>query len=82
MTGFLVAAILGLVVVVPVVVFLANRIMWAGTEIRDYTADILANGVALTGALDPVPALGRTGELVDQVTANAVRYVAALHRLG
>lgn len=81
MAGFLVAAILGLIVVVPVLIFLANRVIWVGTEIRDYTADILVNGVALTGDLDPVPALGQTRDLVDQVTANAVRYVTALDRL-
>ncbi len=69
------------VVVVPVVVLVANRIVRALREIRDYAADILEHGIGLAGNLDPVPELGTTRDLVKQVGAGIERYGAALHRL-
>ncbi len=71
----------GLVVVVPVVVLLANRVIRAALEISSYADDILDHGVALAGTLDAVPALLVTRDRVDEVTGNAVRYVTALSPL-
>lgn len=70
-----------LLVVVPLVVFLANRVIAEAREIRQYGDEILEHGVRLTGTLDPLPALAETRAAVEQVTGNAVRYVTALHRI-
>ena len=76
-----IANIVALVVIVPLVILLANRIIRAGLEINLYADDILVHGVALSGNLDPVPALLDTQELVGTATGNAVRYVTALRPL-
>lgn len=76
-----IADILVLVVVVPLVILLANRIIRAGVEINHYADDILDHGVRLSGNLDPVPALLDTQSLVVTATGNAVRYVTALRPL-
>lgn len=70
-----------LLVVAPVVILLANRVIRAGNEITDYADDILVHGVGLSGNLDPVPALLDTKSLVETATGNAVRYVTALEPL-
>lgn len=70
-----------LVVVAPVVILLANRVIRAGLEITDYADDILVHGVGLSGNLDPMPALLDTQSLVQTATGNAVRYVDALKPL-
>jgi hypothetical protein len=68
-------------VVVPVVVLIANRVVIALREIRNYAADILEHGIGLAGNLDPVPELGTTREVVGRVTEGMGRYAAALDRL-
>lgn len=73
-----IANVLALLVVVPVVVLLANRVVRPAVEIQRYADDILEHGVGLTQNLEPVPALLDTRVLVAGVTANAVRYVTAL----
>lgn len=70
-----------LFVVVPVVLLLLNRLLRQIMEINSYANDILEHGVALTGALDAVPKLLRTRELVSTAHQVAGRYVAALQRL-
>ena len=70
-----------LLVVVPLVLFLANRIMREGAEITSYAADILEHGVGLSENLVPVPALVDTGELIGVAKGHAVRYVTALDRI-
>lgn len=76
---------LGLVVffvlVVPVVIFLAARIVADLRKIRAYAADILEHGVGLAANLDPVPELATTRDLVRQVAAGIGRYAAAIRRL-
>ena len=67
-----------LLVVVPVVVLLANRVVRPAVEIERYADDILEHGVGLTVNLEPVPALLDTQSLVHEVTGHAVRYVTAL----
>ena len=73
--------IVGLLVVAPLVIFLANRVIRAGGEINAYADDILEHGVGLTKALDPVPALATTQSEVATITGHAVRYVTALRRI-
>jgi len=70
-----------LLVVVPLVIFLANGVIRAAQEIDAYADDILEHGVLLTEALVPVPALLTTRDEVQSITGKAVRYVTALRRL-
>ena len=72
---------LGLVVVAPVVVLLASYVIRPAREASRYAEDILEHGVGITVALEPVPALIATSAAVEEVTANAVAYVAALRAL-
>jgi hypothetical protein len=76
-----IANAVGLLVVIPLVIVLANRVIRSALEVRRYADDILVHGVALSGNLDPVPALLQTRALVSQVTQNASAYAAALDRL-
>lgn len=71
----------GLLVVAPVVVLLASYVIRPARECVRYADDILEHGVCITVALEPVPALITTGELVAGVTSNAVAYVGALRSL-
>lgn len=69
------------VVVVPLVILLANRVIRPALEIRHYADDVLQHGVGLTGTLDAVPKLVRTQELATTAHEIAGRYVAAVERL-
>jgi hypothetical protein len=71
-----------LLVVIPLVVLLANRVIRQVLEAARYADDILEHAGHLTVALEPVPALIETRERVAQVSEGAVRYVAALERMG
>ncbi len=72
---------LGLLVVAPLVVALASYVIRPALESARYADDILEHGVGIAAALEPVPALVTTRELVGVVTANAVGYVGALRTL-
>lgn len=72
---------LGLVLIAPLLVALASYVIRPARECARYADDILSHGVGITVALEPVPALLTTRELVGEVTANAVAYVGALRRL-
>jgi len=74
-------AAVGLLIVAPVVVILASRVIRPALESARYADDILVHGVGLSENVAPVPALVSTRELVGEVTANAVAYVTALRRL-
>ena len=67
-----------LLVVVPLVILLANRVIRPAVEIDRYASDILEHGVGITKNLEPVPALLDTRALVGEITGHAVRYVTAL----
>lgn len=69
-----------LLVVAPLVVALATRIIRLLYEVHRYAEGILEHGVGLAGNLDPVPELVRTRELTDDVADAATRYVTALDR--
>lgn len=75
-----IANVIGFVVVIPLVVLLANRLIREARETARYAEDILEHGVQLAGNLDPVPALVATREHVGRVAAGASRYVTALSR--
>ena len=71
-----------LVVVLPVVIFLLNRVLAALERIRAATDDILAGGVQLVGELSGVPdGLAITDSTVKQVSVGAVRYAGSVAKL-
>jgi hypothetical protein len=71
-----------LVVVLPVVIYLLNRVLAAVERIRHATDDILTGGVALVGELSGVPdALAVTDETVREVSVGAVRYAGSVAKL-
>jgi len=71
-----------LVVVLPVVIFLLNRVLAALERIRGATDNILAGGVALIGELNGLPeALAVTDETVKEVSVGAVRYAGSVAKL-
>ena len=76
-----IASAVGLLVVAPLVILLATLVIQPALECARYADDILEHGVGVTVALEPVPALVQTRELVADVTSNAVAYVGALRRL-
>jgi len=71
-----------LAVVLPVVIFLLNRVLAAVERIRAATDNILSGGVALVGELDGLPeALAATDETVREVSTGAVRYAGSVAKL-
>ena len=71
-----------LLVVLPVVIFLLNRVLAALERIRAATDDILAGGVELVGELSGVPdGLAITDGTVKQVSVGAVRYAGSVAKL-
>jgi hypothetical protein len=71
-----------LVVILPVVVALLNRVLAAVERIRAASDEILSGGVALIGQLDGVPeALAETDKTVKEVTVGAVRYAGSVAKL-
>ena len=71
-----------LVVVVPVLVALLNRVLAAAERIRGAADEILAGGGALAGELEGVPeALAQTDETVHDVAVGAARYGGSVAKL-
>ena len=71
-----------LVVVLPVVIYLLNRVLAAVERIRGATDNILSGGVALIGELNGLPdALTTTDETVKEVSVGAVRYAGSVAKL-
>ena len=71
-----------LVVVVPVLVALLNRVLAALERIRGAADDILAGGGALAADLEDVPeTLATTGATVEAVSQGAVRYAGSVAKL-
>ena len=70
-----------ILVVAPIVVWLANKLLRPTFEIRAYADDILDHGVSLTGTLDSVTKLETTRDLVSQARQGVERYGSALQRL-
>jgi hypothetical protein len=71
-----------LVVVVPVLVALLNRVLAAVERIRRASTAILDGGVELTRELDDTPEmLAVTGRTVNDVTVGATRYAGSVAKL-
>ena len=71
-----------LVVVLPVVIYLLNRVLAALERIRAASDGILAGGVALVGQLEAVPdGLAVTDMTIDAVKVGAVRYAGSVAKL-
>jgi hypothetical protein len=71
-----------LLVVVPVLVALLNRVLAALERIRGAADDILTGGVALIGELDEVPKLlATTDTTIEAVSVGAVRYAGSVAKL-
>jgi hypothetical protein len=71
-----------LVVVLPVVIWLLNRVLAALERIRAASDNVLAGGVALIGELDGLPeALATTDKTIEEVRVGAVRYAGSVARL-
>jgi hypothetical protein len=71
-----------LLVILPVVIFLLNRVLAAVERIRHATDDILSGGVALVGELSDVPgALATTDDTIRGVSVGAVRYAGSVAKL-
>jgi len=68
-------------VVAPLLVVLAQRVLRRAIEVRRYADDVLVHGVGITANLDPVPALLDTRDLVKQAGAGLLRYGGAVERL-
>jgi len=71
-----------LVVVVPVLVALLNRVLAALERIRGASDEILAGGGALAGELEGVPeALATTDQTIHDVAVGATRYAGSVGKL-
>jgi hypothetical protein len=71
-----------LLVVVPVLVALLNRVLAACERIRGASDQILGGGVGLIGELERVPGLlGVTDEAIEDVSLGAVRYAGSVGKL-
>jgi hypothetical protein len=71
-----------LLVILPVVIALLNRVLAAVERIRGATDEILSGGVALVGELNGVPdALATTDSTVSEVAVGAVRYAGSVAKL-
>ena len=71
-----------LLVVVPVLVALLNRVLAALERIRGAADDILEGGVALVGEVDTAPdLLATTDRTIHDVSVGAVRYAGSVATL-
>ena len=71
-----------LLVIVPVLVALLNRVLAALERIRGASDETLAAGVALIGELDRAPELlATTDQVVHAVAVGAVRYAGSVAKL-
>lgn len=71
-----------LLVVVPLLVALLNKVLAALERIRGAADQTLAGGVGTIGELDAVPQLlAQTDETIAQVADGAVRYAGSVGKL-
>ncbi len=71
-----------LIVVVPVLVALLNRVLAALERIRGASDHILAGGVAIIGEVDDTPELlATTDQTIADVANGAVRYAGPVSKL-
>lgn len=71
-----------IIVVVPVLVALLNRLLGALETIRGASKDALDGGVALIGELNTTPELlETTDDVIKEVANGAVRYAGPVSKL-
>ena len=71
-----------LLVIVPVLVALLNRVLAALERIRKASDEILAGGVRLIEEVDRVPELlATTDQTIEDVSTGAVRYAGSVAKL-
>ena len=71
-----------IIVIVPVLVALLNRLLAATEAVRGAADDALAGGVALIGELHNTPELlATTDEVIAEVASGAVRYAGPVSKL-
>ncbi|MBO0822648.1 MAG: hypothetical protein J2P27_02185 [Actinobacteria bacterium] len=71
-----------LLLVMPLVIYLLNRVLAALERIRHATDAIAADGTQLVGDLDGIPdALETTDQTVRDVSAGATRYADSVAKL-
>ena len=71
-----------LLVIVPVLVALLNRVLAALERIRGASDEILTGGVQLVGSVENVPELlATTDETIEEVSNGAVRYAGSVAKL-
>jgi hypothetical protein len=82
MTLWWIGNVILLVAVLPVVIYLLNRVLAALERIRGAADNVLSGGVALIGELNGLPeALATTDETVKEVSVGAVRYAGSVAKL-
>ncbi|MDQ5874870.1 MAG: hypothetical protein ACR2LG_09990 [Actinomycetota bacterium] len=81
MTLWWIANAVFLLIVIPVVLGLLNRVLRPAIEIRKYVDDILEHGVNAIASLDAVEELPKTRDLIKQAGAGVGRYGAALDKI-
>jgi hypothetical protein len=81
MTLWWIGNIVFLLVIIPVVIMLLNRVLRPAIEVKKYTDDVLEHGVLLIASLDATEELLKTRDLVKDVGAGVGRYGAALDRI-
>lgn len=79
--GWWVGNALGIAVVVPLLVWLASRLVRTTREIERYGRDIRDHSAGVADNLASASALADTQALVGEVADRAGRYVTALDRL-
>jgi hypothetical protein len=71
-----------MLLVLPLVIYLLNRVLAALERIRHASDQILADGTELVSDLDGVPdALATTDQTVKDVSAGATRYADSVAKL-
>ncbi len=70
-----------ILVVIPAVLVVAQRVLRPALEIRRYADDAAEHGALLPEHLDPLADIERTRTLAREVTAGLERYRAALDEL-
>jgi len=68
-------------VVIPLVAFLAHRMVKHIVEIKRYADDVLEHGVGITANLAPVPALLETRQKVKNVGGGLVTYAQSVDQM-
>jgi hypothetical protein len=82
MTWWWIGNIVLLLVVVPVLVFLLNKVLAALERIRKASDEILGGGVNLIGEVDRAPELlAVTDQTIEDVALGAVRYAGSVGKL-